>query len=143
REAADAAAAAITGGKTFEEIATERNLSEADTGLGNVTSDDIVDPKISEAVFALAPDTTSGVIESNFGFVIARVGEVQPGSVRPFEEVGDEIKREIATERATRQIIQTYDEVEDARAGGETLAEIAAKIGVPLVHVEAVDRSGN
>src|SRR5690606_37642089 len=36
-----------------------------------------------------------------------------------------------------------FDQVEDMRAGGETLAEIAAKLGTELVSIDMVDRSGN
>jgi peptidyl-prolyl cis-trans isomerase D len=143
REEADAAATAITGGKTFDEAATERKLSAADTSLGFVTRDQIIDPKVSEAAFSLSAGSVSGVVESNFGFFIVRVEEVQPEVVKTFEEVKDEIKIKLAVDRATRRIIETYDQVEDARAAGETLAEIATKIGVPLAKVDAVDQSGN
>ncbi len=143
REEADAATTAITGGKTFDEVATERKLSASDTSLGFVTRDQIIDPKVSEAAFSLAPGSVSGVIESDFGFFIVRVEEVQPEVVKTFEEVKEEIKIKLAVDRATKRIIETYDQVEDARAAGETLAEIAAKIGVPPAKVDAVDRSGN
>jgi peptidyl-prolyl cis-trans isomerase D len=143
REEADAATTAIAGGKAFDEVATERKLSAADTSLGFVTRDQIIDPKVSEAAFSLTAGSVSGVVESDFGFFIVRVEEVQPEIVKTFEEVKDEIKNRLAVERATKRIIGTYDQVEDARAAGETLAEIAPKIGVQLAKVDAIDRSGN
>ena len=143
REEADAATTAIAGGKTFDEVATERKLSAADASLGFVTRDQIIDPKVSEAAFSLTAGSVSGVVESDFGFFIVRVEEVQPEVVKTFEEVKDEIKNRLAVERATKRIIETYDQVEDARAAGETLAEIAPKIGVQLAKVDAIDRSGN
>ena len=143
REEADAATTAIAGGKAFDEVATERKLSAADASLGFVTRDQIIDPKVSEAAFSLTAGSVSGVVESDFGFFIVRVEEVQPEIVKTFEEVKDEIKNRLAVERATKRIIGTYDQVEDARAAGETLAEIAPKIGVQLAKVDAIDRSGN
>jgi peptidyl-prolyl cis-trans isomerase D len=140
---ADAAAAAITGGKTFDQVATEKNLTAADTAVGLVTKDEVIDPKIADAAFTLNANTTSGVVKSDFGFFIVKVDEVQPGSVRPFDEVKAEIKQKMAVAEATRKIIQTYDEVEDMRAGGETLQEISTKLGVPYVNVAAADQSGN
>ncbi len=140
---ADAAAAAITGGKTFEAIATDRKLTPTDTALGLVTRDEIIDKKIAEAAFGLDANSVSGVIDSDFGFIIAKVEEIQPGSVKPFDTVKAEIKQKMAVAEAARKIIQTYDEVEDMRAGGETLKEIATKLAVPYVSVAAVDRNGN
>lgn len=140
---AEAAAAAITGGKTFDEVATERNLTAADTAVGLVTKDVVIDRKIGDAAFALAPNSTSGVIESDFGSFIVKVDEVEAGSVKPFDEVKAEIKQQMAVDEATRKMIQTYDEVEDMRAGGETLQEIATKLGTPYVTVAATDSSGN
>jgi peptidyl-prolyl cis-trans isomerase D len=142
RDEADAAAAEIAGGKTFDDIAAERKLSPADVSLGLVTRDTIIDPKIAEAAFSIAAGTTSGVVESEFGYVIVRVEEIQPGSVKPFDEVKDSIKQSIAVERAGKKIVQIYDQVEDARAAGETLAEIAPKVGATLVKIDAVDRTG-
>jgi peptidyl-prolyl cis-trans isomerase D len=140
---ADAAAAAITGGKTFDQVATEKKLTATDTAVGLVSKDEVIDPKIADAAFALNANTTSGVVKSDFGFFIVKVGEIQPGSVKPFDQVKAEIKQKMAVAEATRKIIQTYDEVEDMRAGGETLQEIAKKLGVPYATVAAADQSGN
>jgi peptidyl-prolyl cis-trans isomerase D len=138
-----AAAAAIEAGKTFDEIATERQLSASDVSLGQVTRDQIIDDKVAEIAFSLDPKSTSDPVQSDFGWFIVRVEDIQPGNVTAFDTAKDEIRNEMALQLATRRIIETYDQVEDARAGGETLTEIAAKIGVPLRTEDAVDRSGN
>lgn len=142
-EEATAAAEAIAEGKSFDEVASERDLSASDTSLGLVAKDGIIDPKVAEAAFALESGTTSGAVEGDFGWVIVRVDEVQPGQTTAFAEVEDEIKQEIAIDLAKRRIIETFDEVEDARAAGETFQEIADKLGTELHTIAAVDRSGN
>jgi len=141
--AADAAALELAGEKTFDEIVAERNLSAEDVSLGLVTRNQIIDQKIAEAAFSLLKDATSDVVEGDFGWFIARVEEIQPEEVRTFAEVKDELKQSMALDLATRRIIGTFDEVEDSRAGGETLAEVAAKIGAKLQSIESVDLSGN
>jgi peptidyl-prolyl cis-trans isomerase D len=140
---ATAAAAAIAEGKSFDEVAGGRNLGPTDTDLGLVTRDDIIDPKVAEAAFALDAGTTSGVVAGDFGWVIVRVDEVQPGETTTFEEVKDDIKQELARELGTRRISQTFNEVEDARAAGETFEEIAGRIGTTLRTIAAVDSGGN
>ena len=142
-EEAAAAASAMAEGKSFEEIAQERSLSAEDISLGMVTRDEIIDPKIAEATFALSEGSTSDAVDGEFGSVIVRVEEIEPGEVSSFEDVKAEIKDRLALQLATRRIIGAFDEVEDARAGGETLAEIAAKMGTPFEQIAAVDQSGN
>ena len=53
-----------------------------------------------------------------------------------------QIKTEIAESRAKSEISSLRDKIEDERAAGLTLAEIARKLGLKAVNVEAVDRSG-
>jgi peptidyl-prolyl cis-trans isomerase D len=142
-EEATAAAAAIAEGKSFDDVAGERNLGPSDTSLGLVARRDMIDPKVAEAAFSLEPETTSGAVAGDFGWVIVRVGSVQPGETTTFDDVKDDIKQELSIELARKRIIQTFDEVEDARAAGETFQEIADKIDTTLRTVAAVDASGN
>ena len=53
---ADAAAAALAGGKTFDDLIAERKLKPEDVDLGLVTKDKIIDPKVADAAFALAAE---------------------------------------------------------------------------------------
>lgn len=62
--------------------------------------------------------------------------------MKPFEQVAQEIKTEIAMARARSDINDLQNKIEDARAGGATLAEAASKAGVPERTIEAIDRSG-
>lgn len=139
---ADKASEDLAGEKTFDDIVAERNLSTEDISLGLVTRELIIDQEVADAAFSISLNETSEVVEGEFGWVIARVEEIQPEVVRTFDEVKEEIKQNLAIELATRRIIGTFDEVEDARAGGETLAEISQKIGAQLKTIAAVDRGG-
>jgi peptidyl-prolyl cis-trans isomerase D len=139
---AQAADAKLKAGMTFEALAAERNLKSADYDLGLVTRATLVDPAIAEAAFALADGGVSGPVSGRFGVAILRVAQVQPGSVRPFAQVADELKREIATNRARTQLNETHDKVEDARASGLRLSEVAQQIGLQVETIDAIDRSG-
>jgi peptidyl-prolyl cis-trans isomerase D len=136
REEAEAAAARLKGGEKLDVIATERGVSPEDLELGLVVREDIVDPKIAEVAFALAPATASEAIEARFGFAVIDVTEIVPAVVRPFDEVKEEIRLSIATRDAENQVMDTHDEIEDARAGGATLDEIAERFKLKLVTVE-------
>ncbi|MFN0263539.1 SurA N-terminal domain-containing protein [Tepidamorphus sp. 3E244] len=143
REEAEAAAGAIADGKSFEDVATERGLARTETELGLVAKGDIVDPTVADAAFALNQGEVSDVIEGQFGFVIATVDAIQEGSERSFEDARAELEQSLKLARAETAVLDMFDKVEDARAGGQTLAEIAEANGLELVTIEKVDAAGN
>ncbi len=141
--AATAAAAALSAGKTFDDIAAEQNLKPADVDLGLVTKDKIIDPAVAEAAFSLPEGGVSGVVDGQFGPVIVRVTKVEQAVTTPFADVKDQLRQELATERAANSILDLHNTIEDARAGGATLEEVAAKYDLKLMTVAAVDANGN
>jgi peptidyl-prolyl cis-trans isomerase D len=139
---AEAAFNKIKEGATFEAIATEWNVSPADLDLGTFTKGEMLDPAVAEAAFALEQGATSGPVAGRFGPVLVRVTQIQPESVRPFEEVAADVRREVAQSRARGEIETLHDAIEDMRAGARPLAEIAKEKGLNLVQVPAVDAQG-
>ncbi|MBM1172104.1 peptidylprolyl isomerase [Microvirga arabica] len=139
---ADAAAAKIREGATFESIAAERNVSPQDLELGTFTKAEMLDQAVADAAFSLEQGATSAPVAGRFGPVLLRVTQIQPEAVRPFEEVAGELRQEVATERAQGQIERIHDEIEDLRAGAKPLADIAREKGLTLVQIPAVDANG-
>jgi peptidyl-prolyl cis-trans isomerase D len=142
RASADQALARLKGGDTFDAIVASRNLTSTDVDLGVVTRDKILDSAIAEAAFSLADSATSEIIIGRFGPTILAVSEITPGTQKTYEEVRDEIRRDIATRQAAADVMTMRDTIEDARAGGETLTEIAAKHNLQVRQVEKVDQEG-
>ena len=143
--AEDAAAARekIAKGAKFDDIAKERGLKDTDTNLGMVARTDIIDPGVAEAVFALKPGDVSQPVKGVFGSVLLMVGKIEPGEQKTFEEVVSQIKKELAETRARTQLGDLRDKIEDEKASGATLAEIAKKLGLKAIAIDAVDRSGH
>ena len=139
---ADAAAKALADGTTFDQLVAQRQLKPSDIDLGEVTKDKIVDPAIADAAFGLADGGVSGVIDGKFGPVIVRVSNIKPEVVKSFDEVKDQLKLEIAAEQAVAEIGDLHDSIEDARAGGAKISEVAGKYGMKLVTIPAVDAEG-
>jgi peptidyl-prolyl cis-trans isomerase D len=142
RDEAEAAVARIREGAAFEAIASERGVSPQDLELGTFAKAEMIDPAIADAAFALQSGEVSAPVQGRFGTVLVRVTDVRPESVRPFEEVAGEIKRQIAQERAAAALEQLHDEIEDMRAGARPLAEIAREKNLALVQIPAVDQAG-
>ncbi|MDF2809128.1 MAG: peptidylprolyl isomerase [Microvirga sp.] len=140
-EEAKAAADKIAAGTSFGDVVVERKLTPADVDLGNVSRDQIVDKAVADAAFALPQDGTSGVINGRFGPVIVHVGAIAPGSVRPLADVAAEIRTELQVQRARQELLTKHDQIEDDRAGGSKLTEIASKYGLAVQTLD-VDRQG-
>jgi peptidyl-prolyl cis-trans isomerase D len=140
---ADAATADLASGKTFDQLMADRKMTPADVDLGVVTKDKMADPKVAEAAFGLALNAVSPVIEGTFGPSIVRVTAINPGSVTTFDQAKADIKKDVAQQKAATEIGEMHDAIEDARAGGATLAAAAAKYGLKVVTLPAVDARGN
>jgi peptidyl-prolyl cis-trans isomerase D len=139
---AQAAAAKIAQGTTFEALAQERGMKDSDIDLGTIPKSGIIDSAVADAAFSLQEGQVSAAIQGRFGTALVRVLKIQPGSVKTYEQVANEIKRDIALERARAQVSELRDKLEDARAGGDTLAEAAAKLKLASTTIDAIDRNG-
>lgn len=142
--AAEAAAKRIRAGEaSFSEIAAEQNVSVADLSLGRVTRADLP-AATAEAVFGTTETGLVGPVEGPFGPVLLNVTEVEPGGVAPFERVADEIRDQIAARRARELVIERANAIDDLRAGGTPLPEIAEQLqGVELMRFRGLDAQGD
>ncbi len=141
-EEAQAARSRIASGTSFEDIAKERKLDSADFDLGLVAKSGILDPAIADAAFALPSGEVSQPVQGRFGVALVKVGVIQPGIEPDYASVANDIKKEIAVERARNQVATMRDKMEDERGGGASVAEAAQKLGLTPVTIDAVDRSG-
>lgn len=144
---AQAAADRLKAGEDFEAVLESTGKKLADVDLGVVTRDRLIDAAVAEAAFGLAPNSVSDVVKGSFGPVIVRVTDVVPETVKPFAEVKDELKQTVALGNARADINVLRDSIEDSRAGGATLDEIASnnKLTVKKVTVDqqGKDADGN
>lgn len=139
RAAADAAKKSITEGKSFGTIAQESGARTTDIDLGLVKKSDLIDPKIADAAFALDKDSISDVVEGRFATVLLRVTDIQPAVVRTFDEVKDEVRNNLAKQKAEAKMLDLHDEIEDNRGAGKTLKEIAELLKLQYYDVPATD----
>lgn len=110
--------------------------------LGWISKDTLV-PEVEQAVFELEPNTISEVIESPFGYHVAVVTQVQPASVKPLdqvrEEVQDEVLRQMAAVRFADLASELTNLVYDQR---DALEPIAEQLGLELRRAQGLARTG-
>jgi peptidyl-prolyl cis-trans isomerase D len=142
KAAADAAYQKIQSGADFAAIAKDQGVSEADIDLGTVKHDELADPAIAGAAFALEANKVSEPIAGKLGTVLLRVTEIQPGKVPTYDEAKADIEKRILKDRAEDVILDIRDRVEDERASGAKLSEVADKLKLSYQVIDQVDRSG-
>ncbi|WP_336489112.1 peptidylprolyl isomerase [Methylobacterium nigriterrae] len=141
--AAEAARKQIEGGdKPFEAVAIERGTDAKDLSLGTLSKAELFDPAVADAAFALQQGAVSQPVKGRFGTVLLRVTAIEPATLKPFDEVAPEIRKQLALQRARDSIDTIHDAVEDQRASAKPLADIARERNLPLVSVAAVDSLG-
>jgi peptidyl-prolyl cis-trans isomerase D len=138
---AQAAADRIAKGESFLDVAKERKLTEKDIDLGTLTQAAMIDKAVAAAAFALKESEVSAPIKGRFGTVLVRVVKIEPEQLRPFDEVRDELRRDLANERARTEILPLYDKIEDERSLGRPLAEAAANLKLAVRTID-VNREG-
>lgn len=129
--AAEAATAALAdGSKSFETLVTDRGLDLADVDMGDVGPDDL--GAAAEPVFAAEVGDIVGPVETALGPALFRVNAVLAAQDTPFEEAADELRGELANQRARRLISDLSEDMIDQLAGGATLEELAEANGMEL-----------
>jgi peptidyl-prolyl cis-trans isomerase D len=143
RAAADAALASLNAGKTFDTLIADQKKTATDATLGTFEKAAVPDKKIGDAAFAITvANGVSPVIDGAFGPLIVRISEIKPAVTKPFDEVKDAIRKELAIAKAAEGILDVHDAYEDARAGGDTMQGAAQKLNLKIVEIPAVSRTG-
>ncbi len=139
RDAARSAFERLAGGADPGSIAGAIS-SETFTGLAS----EVDDAALREAMFGEGRQSGAmfGPRQSNGVWVVARLISVQPGAVRPLEEVSETIRLDLARERAGVLMNDKRAAIDEAIAAGESLDVIAAGVGVPVMSLAPVAADG-
>jgi peptidyl-prolyl cis-trans isomerase D len=138
---AEAAESRIKDGLSFAALAAERGLKDKDIDLGTVSKNEIIDPAVANAAFALKDGEVSAPVQGRFGAVIVTVNKIEPEEGKSLADVTPQIRKEIASDRAKADVRSLHEKIEDERAGGASLPQIAEKLKLTVATYD-VDRSG-
>jgi peptidyl-prolyl cis-trans isomerase D len=110
--------------------------------LGLIAKTEIIDAPVAEAAFALATNAASQPIAGRFGPVVVRVSKIEPQRTPGFDEVSKSLREDLQLRQALMRTQALHDKIEDERGAGLTLEEISKKLNVPVISLDAIDRSG-
>lgn len=143
KAAADAAAAKLAAGTSFDDLVKAEGKTATDALLGDFTKERMPTKAMGDAAFAVKADGgTTPVTEGLVGPVIMRVTNIKPEVVKTLDEVKDDIRKELALVLAHDEIENVYKNFEDVRASGSELTETAKQLKLKAVTIDAIDAEG-
>lgn len=133
----------LQSGVSFEKAATDPSVQNSHSlDLGIVARSDTSLTDTDAVVFSLAENAYSEPVKSPFGWHIFHVTAIIPEEIRPYEEVQDEVKAQYKNSALEQETQQLSNRIEDAVAGGASLASLAEEYKVALHHLGPVTISG-
>lgn len=141
KEAADKARARMDNGVLFKTVSEEKDTGGVFADLGEVAKTGVFDPAVAEAAFKPSEPEVVGPFQGKFGYVIVKVAKIIPGTTQAFASVKDQIKAEIAKGQVKGDLQVKHDKIEDLRAQGKSLAQVAQEIGLSTESI-VTDASG-
>ncbi|MDD9908178.1 MAG: SurA N-terminal domain-containing protein [Ahrensia sp.] len=141
QEKADEAVKTLQEGGIFESVLSNNDVQISDADLG-LQAQSQLPSAIAEPAFGLPLNETSDIIDGPFGPTMIRVTEIEAANTTPLEVVADDIRKDLSLRQAADTIISLQETIDDRRAGGVALSDIADELGYKARLIEAVDRSG-
>ena len=137
------AEAALAAGKDWREVATTIAAQNPDTiDLGLLRREEM--PKtLADVVFELPVDKPSEPIKTPLGWHILRVTKIEPPAAQSFEQAKPQLEEDLARQEAVDRIYKIANNVDDALAGGATIADVGEKFGLKMTTVAAAEVGGH
>ncbi|MEM9576149.1 MAG: peptidyl-prolyl cis-trans isomerase [Pseudomonadota bacterium] len=133
-QSAEAAAARLAEGETFDALVEERGLTLNDVDLGDVSQADLAEA--GEGVFGAEVGDIVGPFPSSLGPALFRVNGVLAAQVTSFEEAVELLRPQIANDRARRLVEAQAESFDDLLAGGATLEELTQETDMSLGKID-------
>ena len=118
--------------------AVQQATGRAPIDLGSVTQSDLPDA-LAAAVFALEAGQTTAPVQSPLGWHVAMVGAIEPGNVATLEESREQLRQELAEAQAVDNVIDLANQFDQARAGGTSIEQAAARLNQQAREIPAID----
>ncbi len=141
-KAAQAARKKIRRAKDFYAAAKAAGFTREDIKLGLVARSEMIDKAIADAAFALKKGQISQPVKGTFSTVILRVVDIVPGEKKSYQQVKAQLRADLARNKAIRQINELQDSIDEERAAGVPLRDIAQKLSLTYQEIAAADARG-
>jgi len=143
KENAEKAKLLVTGGKSFAAVARETEILNKDAvSLGKVERSKIFEGA-ADAVFSLKNGGVTDPIQSPFGWHLFHVTAIEPAATASFEEVKPMLEKDLKQRGNDEALNKLANKLEDALAGGNTMAEAAKELGLKVQSAGPFSHTGD
>ena len=123
-------------------ILSQRGLSIDDVIQSQLAFDEGLNEEISEVVFDIEKNKLFGPIQGPFGPTLIYVSEIYPSFKKDFSEVRSQIEQNYKLEKSQDKVYELYNIIEDQRAEGLTLEEIAETNNIKISSYSSINILG-
>lgn len=121
--------------------AVARDQSGEFKDLGLVTKQQLPD-LVAERLFEAELGQVTGPISTPFGWQVYVVSKIEPSFIKSFVEIRAQLESELKIQMANDQIYELKNKIEDALAGGATVAEIAKEHNLKIQTINSISKFG-
>jgi peptidyl-prolyl cis-trans isomerase D len=140
---AKAVLAAVAGGKTLEEAATEvLGNTGAVIKLGAVEKKELPPGPLADGIFAAQVGVVPQPIQSALGWHVVRLNKIEAGKKVTFEEAKDKIEKDLKAQFAPDLLIKMVTDFERALTKSQSMVQAAKDLSVKVQTIEGVDARG-
>ncbi|MDO6440649.1 SurA N-terminal domain-containing protein [Marinobacter sp. 2_MG-2023] len=135
----------LEAGESFEDLAQELSIDTVSAKEGGdlgFAGRGVYDEAFEEALFALEEGEVSGPVQTSFGVHLIRLDDVRRSEVPPMEELEQQLRTELARERAQERYAEVRSELADSAYAADDLIGPAEELGLEIRVAEAVTREG-
>lgn len=130
----------LKSGKAVADVVTQFGFLEP-TEYTDVEETAIIDPAAGATAFAgKTGDITA--VEGKLGWFIVINGEITPSTFPTFEDMREELERDLKKDQATGKLYEVTDAVETSLDEGFTLEETSEKTGASVSAIDYISRLG-
>ena len=103
----------------------------------------IAGAKVAAAAFGAPAGTVIGPMQSDFGWVVAKVDAIHTSGGKSLDAAKAEIAAKLNTDKRKGAIEDLVDKVQDALDGGSNFAEVAAQLKLPVTATPLIVANGS
>ncbi len=135
--------AALGEGRTFAAAAASV-VGQDPVVLEDVSRDSLALwlPELAEVIFGLEEGAIAGPSQSPFGWHVIRVTAIKPAYEPDLAEAREQLNAELIEREAVDSLVSIANQLDDELAGGASLEEAAARLGLEMQGLAAIDRTG-
>jgi peptidyl-prolyl cis-trans isomerase D len=137
---ADAAKAANAGDPIEVGTLSEKDLQQQ---LATVLLDDTAGRQAAEHLFAAAAGGVIDPVKGAIGWHVLSVSSIEPAKTTPLDDdLRAKLRHALGVRQAIDELRDVANQLDDEVGAGTALPDAAAKFGLPVTKIEAVDNTG-